>query len=53
MNYEYHIINEAYQVERVFEYEEHALAFVEEHRQYSYVRELKPTVKNLERLFQL
>lgn len=53
MNYEYHIINEAYEVVDVCKYEEDALAFVEEHRQFSYVKELKPSIQNLERLFLL
>ena len=53
MNYEYHIINKAYEVVATFTLEEEALTFVETHRQYTYVKELKPSVANIQRLWDL
>ena len=53
MQYEYHIIDEAQNKVASFLLEEDALTFVETHRQYTYVKELKPSVYNLERLWSL
>lgn len=53
MNYEYIIIDEGYNKILKFELEEEALTFVEANRQFSYVKELKPSVANLERLWDL
>ena len=53
MNYHYIIIDAAYNKLMKFDLEEDALMFVEMHREFSYVKELKPEVANLERLFSL
>lgn len=53
MNFEYHIIDTSYNKVKVFEYEEDALTYVEQHRQYTYVKELKYDVKHLEFLYSL
>lgn len=53
MQYEYHIIDEAQNKVATFQLEEEALVFVETHTQYTYVKELKPSVYNLERLYNI
>ena len=53
MQYEYHIIDEQQNKVATFQLEEEALVFVETHRQYTYVKELKPSVYNLEKLYKL
>ncbi len=53
MNYDYIIIDEGYNELMKFELEEEALTFVEQYREYSYVRKLKPSIANLERLWSL
>ena len=53
MQYEYNIIDGAENKVASFLLEEDALTFVETHRQYTYVKELKPSVYNLERLWSL
>ena len=53
VTYRYNIINEAYEVVATFLLEEEALTYVETHRQYSYVREIAPTVSNLQRLWDI
>jgi len=53
MQYEYHIIDEQQNRVATSQLEEEALVFVETHRKYTYVKELKPSVYNLERLYKL
>ena len=53
MQYQYDIIDEEYNIVASYIYEEHALRFCEIHKQYSYVRNLKPIAANLQRLWDL
>ena len=53
MQYQYDIIDEGYNIVASFTLEEEALTFVETHRQYSYVKNLKPIAANLQRLWDI